>query len=582
MNGEVMTFVLIILLLLLMAAIGSALFFYQQLNAYLKKFDVDLKNSIEREKNDLIKEADKKVKEELEHLRLLDKQKIDEYRQELKNDFEVKKQEITESLNTRNELILEKKKLELRSDFEEKYNLDKKELENARKSLELKLNELTEEKAVLSNTLSELKVRAESLQKKDEEIAQKEQQAQERIRDEMEKIASLTVQKAREKVIEQAQKEMGEELLQWQNKYLDNFEQKSMDIAREITVLAIQRCSSEVANEFTITTVKIENDDDKGKLIGKQGRNIQWLEKTLGIELIIDDTPGVITVSGFSSVRRHIAKKTIEKLLQDGRVHPSSIEETYEKVKGEIAQEIMEAGQSAMNELGIYDFPPQLIRLIGRLKFRTGYGQNVLKHSIEMAKLSGLLADGINAEFKMRKPIDRMVCVKGALLHDIGKAVDEEMNPKGNHIEIGEKICDMFDLDWKIKKCISSHHTTGGDRQSYWDEARNQICLEAAVVDACDTLSGGRPGARKETMEAYFQRMEALENVANKVPGVSKSWIMRGGTEIWVFFDAESMSPVQVHRATRKLAREINNVVRTPKEIKVIGIREDKVVEWTR
>lgn len=396
------------------------------------------------------------------------------------------------------------------------------------------------------------------------------------------KISNLTSQEAYALVKNEKEKEMGEELLQWQNKYLSKFENEAYQKAKEIASLAIQRCSSEVANELTITAVKIDNEVDKGKLIGKQGRNIQWLEKTLGVELIIDDTPNIITVSGFSSIRRNIAKNTIEKLLTDGRIHPSAIEEMYEKATGEVNQEIYEAGQWAVNELGIYDFPEKLIRLLGRLSFRTGYGQNVLRHSVEMARLAGLIADSLNAEFPSTVLIDKLTCIKGALLHDIGKAVDEEMTPKGNHIEIGEKLCDMYDLGWKVRRCISSHHTTGGDRQSYFDSEHKELCLEAAVVDACDTLSGARPGARKETMEAYFQRMEALENIANKIDGVTKTWIMRGAKELWVFFDANMLSSTEIHKATRALAREINNTIKTPQEIKVIGFREDRVVEYTR
>jgi ribonucrease Y len=481
-------------------------------------------------------------------------------------------------LRSRSELQLEKEKLNQQQSLQQEEQKIRNKLSLLQDKLDEKEDQLNQKQTALEQLKVDLTLRENNLIEQINQLTAKERNLDTQYEEKMTQLSGLTPEELKQKMIDDNEKEISEDLGLWQSKYIENFEENAYDKAREIAVLAIQRCSSEVANEFTITTVKLSNEEDKGKLIGKQGRNIQWLEKTLGIELIIDDTPGVITISGFSSIRRYLAKKTIEKLLEDGRVHPSSIEEMYDKAKGEIAQEIYEAGQWAVSELGIYDFPPKLIKLIGRLKFRTGYGQNVLKHSVEMAKLAGLLADGINAEFRLKNPIDRMVCVKGAFLHDIGKAVDEEQNPKGNHVEIGEKICDMFDLDWKIRKCISSHHTTGGDRQSYWDESRKQVCLEAAIVDTCDTLSSGRPGARKETMEAYFQRLEALENVANKVPGVTKSWIMRGASELWVFFDAENISPTQVYRTTRKLARDINTSVKTPKEIKVIGIREDRVV----
>jgi ribonucrease Y len=364
-------------------------------------------------------------------------------------------------------------------------------------------------------------------------------------------------------------------LIDFQHKIVENAEESANIKAREIVGMAVQRCSSEVANELTITTIKISSEEDKGKLIGKGGRNIQWLEKTLGVELIIDETPEVVTLSGFSSIRRNIAKKTLEKLLADGRIHPSSIEEMYEKAKAEIAQEIAEAGEEAVNDLGIYDFPAKLIRLIGRLKYRTSYGQNMMKHSLEMARLAGLLADEMNSRFPNRKnPIDKMICIKGALLHDIGKAVDEESIPKGDHVEIGEKICDMFGLDWRIKKCISSHHN-----EAYTDPEKG-FCLEAVLVDACDNISGGRLGARKETAEAYFQRMRGIENVAESTPGVLKSWIMRGSRELWVFFDTQVTTPAKMHTTTRLIAKKIGSSVRAPFKIKVIGFFEDRAVEY--
>lgn len=520
-------------------------------------------------------------------------QKVREIRLEITDDFEKnyqeKKQSFQEEFTVKNNLILETERLkinnqaQLEQDKNQQRFIDLQEqITKKETQVDQKLTELNLQKELNTARQDELQAQKESL---DELIAAnqtKQKQIQTELEQKLEEVAGIPLQEARSRIISQAQEEMGEELLDWQSKYLTNYESQAMTKAREITVLAIQRCSSEVANEFTITVVKLPSDDDKGKLIGKGGRNIQWLEKTLGVELVIDDTQGAVTVSGFSSIRRHIAKKTIEKLLEDGRVHPASIEEMHEKAKNEMAQEIYEAGLWATNELKIYDFADGLIHLLGRLKFRTSYGQNMLKHSVEMAKLAGLLTDGINTEFGMAGRLDRMIAVKGALLHDIGKAADEEMNPKGNHIEIGEKICDMYDLDWRIKKCITSHHTTGGDWQSYHDASRDQVCLEAAIVDACDSLSGGRPGARKETVEAYIQRLESLENLAKKVPGVTKAWVMRAATEIWVFFDAESMSPTQVFRATRKLARDIHNSVTTPKEVKVIGFREDRIVEYSR
>jgi len=490
----------------------------------------------------------------------------DEYRQEVRQ----KADEIRQEFEERNQLKLEKMQLDAQAQLqkeEEKMHqriLDLQEkLDTERSALEYDRTELQTIKLQVEQRQADLEKHASSL----EETYQKQ----------LADIAHISETEAKELLLRTAKTQMGGELLAWQKKFLDAAQDDANDTARQIVALAVQQCSSEVANEFTITTVRLNEDNDKGKLIGKQGRNIQWLEKTLGVELVIDDTPEVITISGFSSVRRNIAKKTVEKLLADGRIHPASIEEMYTKARGEIAQEIADAGQWAVNELGIYDFPAKLVRLIGRLKFRTSYGQNMLKHSVEMAKLARLLAEEMNDKFVHReKPIDVEICVKGALLHDIGKAIDEETEPKGNHIHLGEKVCDTFGLDWRIRKCVSSHHD-----ESY-EDPEHGFCIEAVLVDACDNISGGRLGARKETTEAYFQRVEAMENIAEHTPGVNKAWIMRGSRELWVFFDTEKISPAQMHDITRGIAQNIQVDVKYPGEIKVVGMWEDKIVEYAR
>jgi len=498
-------------------------------------------------------------------------EKVSEYKDELKKEWYEK-----------NDLVLSKMKLEMQEDLKKEEremrqrildlqeNVDRKET-----SLNEKLEKIDIEKEKIDAIKEELRNIKTDLLAKREEVNLKEEQVEQKLETKLEEISGLKIQEAKKKVLEDAKEKMGQELVEWQHKILENAEDDANVKAREIVAMAVQRCSSEVANEFTITTIKLKGEEDKGKIIGKGGRNIQWLEKTLGVELIIDETPEVVTLSGFSSIRRNTAKKTLEKLLADGRIHPASIEEMYEKSKAEISQEVAEAGEWAVNELGIYDFPAKLTRIIGRLKFRTSYGQNMLKHSLEMAKLAGLLADEINAAFpSLSRPVDKMICIKGALLHDIGKAVDEEMTPKGNHIDLGEKICDMFGLDWRIKKCISSHHN-----EEYTDPEKG-FCVEAVLVDACDNISGGRPGARKETAEAYFQRMESLERVTESVEGVSKSWIMKGSKEMWVFFDPDKVTLSQMNEATRKIAAEIAASVNSPVKIKVIGFYDKRVVEY--
>jgi ribonucrease Y len=420
-----------------------------------------------------------------------------------------------------------------------------------------------------------------AVEKKAKYLQQLELNANNEYQSKIEKLAGLNSNEAKDYLFKLIQPQADKQVDEYKQKLL-NLAKKDIETeAKEIISLAIQRCSSEVVNEFTITNIKI-NDEDKGKLIGKGGRNIQWFEQILGVELIIDETPNLVTISGFNSIRRAVAKRTIEKLIENGKIHPSMIEEMHAKANQEILNEMENAGQEAVISLGIVDFPIKLIKLIGRLKFRTAYGQNMLKHSIEMAKLAGLMADGINAKFSHANKIDKLICMKGALLHDIGKAIDEEMEPKGNHIEIGEEICDIFNLDWRIKKCISSHHTTGGDRQSYIDNESGNFCIEAVVVDACDNISGGRIGARKEDNLSYFNRIEMLENYANKIEGVKHCWIMRGGRELWVFFESDTVSTQLIAEKVNKIASEVNENIKSPYEIKIVGIREDRVEVFSR
>ncbi|MEI6728910.1 MAG: Rnase Y domain-containing protein [bacterium] len=561
-----MTFIYI---LLIVVAAGAAAYFAYQ-NQQLKQ------NST----NNSATPTDKKYSQKELEKQLEDK--ISDLEKEHQDKISVIKNQSSSQNAEQNDLILSKLKLELKEKLQEEEREMRKRIlelqENVDKKegiLNTKLEKIEEEKDRIEKLKDELRnIKQDLLQKRDE-VEKREQEVEQTVNTKLEEVGKLTLKEARTTVVDKAKEEMGQELISWQHKIVENAESDANTKARQIVALAVQRCSSEVANEFTITTIKLKGEEEKGKLIGKQGRNIQWIEKTLGVELIIDDTPEVVTISGFSSIRRNIAKRTIEKLLADGRIHPSSIEEMYEKSKAEIAEEIAEAGEWAVNDLGIYDFPAKLTRILGRLKFRTSYGQNMLKHSVEMAKLAGLLCDEMNAQFPNRaNPIDKMICIKGALLHDVGKAVDEEMTPKGNHVDLGEKICDMFGLDWRIKKCISSHHN------EEYDDKEHGFCVEAVLVDACDNISGGRPGARKETAEAYYQRMESLERIAESTPGVQKSWIMRGSKELWVFFDPGKITPAKMNTVTRKIAEDIASSVKSPVKIKIVGFYEDRVVEY--
>jgi ribonucrease Y len=544
------------LLLILLVGISFGLWFLL-IKAKKKQFS-------QLELHDLLQTEKDKVRKDLE------KKSEQDYQQKIqKAELEAQKYQIQAQQQIQDE---EKKLRNYEIDFQHRLTKKEEQLEQSQYNIDSQKKRLEEDKNLLSQAQVDLKqkqLQLDDLQNKiDTEINTK-----------LERIAGFTREQAAQEIMDKTKLLIGYDMTLLQSKMLEQAEDTANIQARNIVSLAIQRCSSEVANEMTVTVVKLNSDEDKGKLIGKGGRNIQWLEKTLGVEMIIDDTPEVVTISGFSGIRRHIAKRTVEKLLDDGRVHPSSIEEMYEKAKSEISMEVQDAGEEVVAELGIVDFSPKLIRILGRLKFRTSYGQNMLKHSLEMAKLAGLLVDEINMTFTSKFPINRDICVKGALLHDIGKAVDEEQLPKGNHIELGEKICDMFGLDWRIKKCVSSHHETGGDFQSYHDLV-NGFCIEACVVDACDNISGSRPGARKETAEAYYQRMEALERIANNIKGVQKSFIMRGSRELWVFFDPATTELAEVADATRQIVNQINDSIKSPFKIQVNAFLENRLVEY--
>jgi ribonuclease Y len=281
----------------------------------------------------------------------------------------------------------------------------------------------------------------------------------------------------------------------------------------------------------------------------------------LGVEVIVDDSPDTVVISGFNSVRRHIAKLALEKLIQDGRIHPARIEEVTEKAKKEVAEMIREAGEAAVYELGIANFPPKLVQLIGRLKFRTSYGQNILRHSVEMAKLAALIGEELGADIQVLK--------QGALLHDIGKALDQDM--EGTHVEIGKQIAKKFNLPEKVINAIESHH---GDVE--------YTSIEAAIVDAADNISGSRPGARRDSYEQYIQRLEELENIASSYEGVDRVYAIQAGREVRVFIKPDKLDDWAATKLARDIAGRIEQELKYPGEIKVMVIRETRVIDYAR
>jgi ribonucrease Y len=424
--------------------------------------------------------------------------------------------------------------------------------------------EIEQKSQNLDRQKGELDLKAEQIRVLQEEI----QLLKAKQLENLQKIAGMTREEAAKVLLDNAEKTVKEEMLHLHKKLLAEAREGADKEARNIVAHAIERVASEVTAEVTTTTVQIPNEEMKGRIIGKEGRNIRAFEQMMGVEILIDDSPDTVVISGFNSIRRHIAKLTLEKLLADGRIHPARIEEAYEKSKAEINDQIKAAGEQAVYELGITSFPPKLVHLIGRLLFRTSYGQNILRHSVEMAKLGALLAEELGADVQITK--------QGALLHDIGKALDQDL--EGTHVELGRKIAEKFNLDHRVIEAITSHHA---DTDVSGTAVAAQS-VEAIIVDACDNISGARPGARKDTLENYIKRLTDLENIANSFEGVEKTYAIQGGREIRVFVKPEKLDDYGCQKLAREIANRLENELKFPGEIRVQVIRETRVIEYAR
>ena len=377
----------------------------------------------------------------------------------------------------------------------------------------------------------------------------------------LEKMSGLTKEGAKKELFQRLEKEYQKEMLEKIRKLeiegKDRFDRK----AKEVLVTAIQKYALSQAQEITTSTVSLPNEEIKGRIIGKEGRNIRALESLTGVEIIIDETPETAVISGFNPIRREIAKVSLEKLIKDGRIQPARIEEKVKEAKKEINEQIKAAGEAAVYELGLVGIDPRLVQILGRLKFRTSYGQNVLLHSIEVAYLAEAMASEIGA--------NAMVCKKAGLLHDIGKAVDQEI--EGSHVDIGIKILERFGVEPEVIAAMKSHHG------EYPAES-----LEAILVQVADQISGARPGARKDTVENYLKRLSDLENVATSFSGVERAWALQAGREIRVFVKPEEIDDLTAKKLAREIADRIQEELRYPGEIKVNVIRETRVVEYAK
>ncbi|MFH0928609.1 MAG: ribonuclease Y [bacterium] len=428
----------------------------------------------------------------------------------------------------------------------ERTRIDKKE-----QTIEQKLLEL-------QNKALELNQKALKVEDVKNEINEIKKQTFEK----MQEVANLSQEEATTILMKEVEDSSKETLLNRMRK-LDQLSEEELERkAKEKISLAVMRYASPQAVETTTTTIHLPSDDIKGRIIGKEGRNIKSIELITGVEIIVDDTPGIITISGFSPIRRQITKRALDKLIKDGRIHPGRIEESVEEAKKELAVEMTKAGEEALYALGIpvSSIDPKLIQILGRLKFRTSYGQNVLQHSIEVATLAALMAEELGA--------DVFICKKGGLFHDIGKAVDHDM--QGSHPEIGYNIMKKFGFPEEICYQSIGHHE---------DQPKT---IEAVIVKAADAISGARPGARKNSLEQYIQRLEELENVATRQPGVEKAYAIQAGREVRVFVHPKSIDDFAAVKMAKEIAQQIEAELQYPGEIKVTIIRETRVIEYAR
>jgi ribonuclease Y len=460
----------------------------------------------------------------------------------------VKKERVIEAKEEVHQLRkeLERETRERRNELQrlEQRNLQREE------TLEKKLNQIEKKEEDLTSKL-------EAQAAKEEEIDRMHNQQLE----ELERISGLTSEEAKRQLLDDIEKEVKHESVILIKEIENRAKEEADKKAKEILATAIQKCAADYVAESTISLVNLPNDDMKGRIIGREGRNIRALESLTGVDLIIDDTPEAVLLSSFDPIRREIARVALEKLIVDGRIHPARIEEMVEKSKREVNAIIKQEGENATFDVGIHNLHPELVKLLGRLKFRTSYGQNVLKHAIEVAHLAGLMAAELGADVRVAK--------RAGLLHDIGKAVDHEV--EGTHVEIGMQLMKKYRESEAVIHAMSTHH---GDYEPQ--------SIEAVLVTAADALSAARPGARRETLDTYIKRLETLENIADSYEGVDKSFAIQAGREIRVMVEPTKLTDDDIVLLARDIKKRVENELDYPGQIKVHIIREFRVSEYAK
>lgn len=454
--------------------------------------------------------------------------------------------------------------LEAKEQILKERNELEREIRERRNELQRLEKRLLQKEETLDRKLETFERREEQLQKREEELEKMRQELaelQKKERAELERVSTLSAEEARQLLLKEIEEETRYESALMIKEIEAQAKEEAEKRAREIISLAIQRCAADHVAEATVSVVALPHDEMKGRIIGREGRNIRALETLTGVDLIIDDTPEAVILSGFDPVRREIARLALEKLIADGRIHPARIEEMVKKAEKEVENAIREAGEQALLETGIHNLHPELVRLLGRLRYRSSYGQNVLKHSLEVAHLAGMMAAELGVDSAQAK--------RAGLLHDIGKAVDHEM--EGSHVQIGVELAKRYREAPAIVHAIAAHH---GD-----EEPRSIV---AVLVAAADAISAARPGARRETLEAYIKRLEKLESIADSFEGVEKAYAIQAGREIRIMVKPDKIDDVMAARVARDIVKKIEEELEYPGQIKVTVIRETRVVDYAK
>ncbi|MBQ7431456.1 MAG: ribonuclease Y [Butyrivibrio sp.] len=460
---------------------------------------------------------------------------------------------------TKREKMLEIKEesLKTRNELEKEVRDRRNEVQRSERRVQQKEENVEKRTEAVEKREASLNQREESLNRKRDEVAKLSEQ---RLK-ELEKISGLTSEQAKEYLLKIVEEDVKHDSAVMIKNIEAEAKEEAEKRAKEIVVGAIQRCSADHVSETTISVVQLPNDEMKGRIIGREGRNIRTLETMTGVDLIIDDTPEAVVISGFDPIRREVARIALERLIVDGRIHPARIEEMVEKAQKEVATKIKEEGENAALEAGVHGLHPEIIKLLGRMKFRTSYGQNVLKHSVEVSQLCGLMASELGLDVRMAK--------RAGLLHDIGKAVDHEM--EGSHIQLGVDICRKYKESQLVINAVEAHH---GDVEP--------TSLIAVLVQAADTISAARPGARRETLETYTTRLKELEDITNSFKGVDHSFAIQAGREVRVMVVPDQVNDAEMVLMAHDIAKKIESEMEYPGQIKVNIIRESRATDFAK